>query len=80
MIFPFAGGSYDGNLPIAFLLQKQDSFGLVVRLLVGYPVDDRIYSLAAPSQQTTNFASSNIRKGRGWVGYSPLASIIASGV
>lgn len=41
MIFPFAGGSYNGNLPIAFLLQKQDSFGLVVRLLVGYPVDDR---------------------------------------
>ena len=23
MIFPFAGGSYNGNLPIAFLLQKQ---------------------------------------------------------
>ena len=36
MIFPFAGGSDNGNSSESFLLQDMNSFGLVVRFLIRY--------------------------------------------
>lgn len=105
MIFPFAGGSDDGNSPESFLLQEMNGFGLVVRFLIRYlmynrgekffifrgkriPVTDN-YIGGMPTQDifigspvTTNykFCIFSICRGRGWLGYSPLASITASGV
>jgi hypothetical protein len=41
MIFPFAGGSDDGNSPESFLLQEMNGFGLVVRFLIRYLMYNR---------------------------------------
>ena len=40
MVFPFSGSTDDGYSPVAFFLQEVDSFGLVIRFLIGYMVNN----------------------------------------
>ena len=61
MIFPFAGGSDDGNSPESFLLQEMNGFGLVVRFLVRYLMYNRGEQFFIFRGKRISIANNNIR-------------------